>query len=270
MPGGPGLLTIGEFARRSGLSVRALRLYDRIGLLTPAEVVPGNGYRRYARRQLYAGRLIALLRRLDMPLTEITEIIGAPGPEVAGRLAEYWTEVERRLTAQRELADRLVRNLASETPAPDDPWPVSVRDVAEQHVVSEMRYVTAAELGWTREATERLYALAGRSGGSTGPRFVVFHGEVTEDADGPVEVCVPVRSEAAGRAEPAHREAYIPVIKGHFEPPQIFSVYDAARRWVRDHGHTVVAPPREVYGYGTDPGAARPDDLICDVALPFR
>jgi DNA-binding transcriptional MerR regulator len=269
MRDGPGLLTIGEFARRSGLSIRALRLYDRIGLLRPAEVVLDTGYRRYAASQLYAGRLVALLRRLDMPLTEIAEIVGAPGPEAAGRLAGYWTGVERRLAAQRELADRLVRNLAAETPAPDGSWPVSTRDVPEQHVVSELRYVTGADLGWIRDATARLTALADRSGGPVGPRFVVFHGEVTEDGDGPVEVCVPVRPEAAGRVEPAHREAYIPVAKGHFEVPQILSVYDAAGRWVRDHGHAVVAPPREVYGYETEPDSAGPDDPVCDVAVPF-
>ncbi len=270
MPGGLGLLTIGEFAGRSGLSIRALRLYDRIGLLQPAHVVPATGYRRYASRQLYAGRLIALLRRLDMPLTEITTIVSASGPDAAGRLADYWTAVEQRLAAQRDLADRLVRNLAAEAPAPHGAWPVSVRDVAEQHVLSEMRYINAAELSWIRDATTRLTALAARSGGPAGPRFVVFHGDVNEDADGPVEVCVPVHRDAAGRAEPAHREAYIPVIRGHLEPPRIFSVYDAVRRWVRDNGHTVTAPPREVYGYGTAPEAAGSGDLVCDVALPFR
>lgn len=267
MRDGSGLLTIGEFARRTGLSIRALRLYDRIGLLRPAEVVADTGYRRYVSRQLYAGRLIALLRRLDMPLTEIAEIVGAPGPEAAERLGDYWSGVERRLAAQRDLADRLVRNLAGETPAPDDHWPVNVRDVPEQHVVSELRYVTAADLRWVREATERLTALADRTGGPAGPRFVVFHGEVTEDADGPVEVCVPVRPEAAVRVEPAHREAYIRVVAGHFEVPQILSVYDAVGRWVRDHGHTAVAPPREVYGYAESLG---PDDPVCDVAVPFR
>lgn len=264
--GEPGLLTIGEFARRSGLSIRALRLYDRIGLLRPAEVVPGTGYRRYAGNQLYAGRLIALLRRLDMPLTEITAIVGAPGPDAAGRLAVYWTAVEQRLAAQRDLAERLVRNLAAGTPAPDGPWPVGVRDVADQHVLSEMRYVTAAELSWIGDATARLNALADHRGGPAGPRFVVFHGDVNEDANGPVEVCVPVRpgpDDTIGRAEPAHREAYIPVVKGHFEPPQILTIYDAVRRWVRDHGHIAAAPPREVYGYPTG-------DLVCDVALPFR
>lgn len=59
------------------------------------------------------------------------------------------------------------------------------------------------------------------------------------------------------------------MIKGHFEPPQILSVYDAGRRWVRDHGHTVVAPPREVYRYSAVPDAAAPGDLVCDVAVPF-
>jgi DNA-binding transcriptional MerR regulator len=271
MPGGPGLLTIGEFARRCGLSVRALRLYDRIGLLRPAEVVPDTGYRRYAARQLYAGRLIALLRRLDMPLTEITAIVGTPGPDAAGRLADYWTAVEQRLAAQRELADRLVRSLAAETPTTDEPWPVSVRDVADQRVLSELRYVTASELTWIRDATARLTARAGSCGGPAGPRFVVFHGEVTEDAAGPVEVCVPVPADTdTGRVEPAHREAYIEVVKGHFEPPQILSVYDAVRRWVHDHGHTIVAPPREVYGHPVTPEAAAPGDVVCDVALPFR
>jgi DNA-binding transcriptional MerR regulator len=270
MAGEPGLLTIGEFARRSGLSIRALRLYDRIGLLQPAHVVPATGYRRYASRQLYAGRLIALLRRLDMPLTEITAIVGAAGSEAAARLADYWTAVEQRLAAQRELADRLVRNLAGETPAPEDTWEVSVRDVAEQHVLTEVRYVNATEMGWIGEATDRLTDLADRSGGPAGPRFVVFHGEVTEDANGPVEVCVPVHPDAAGRAEPAHREAYIPVAKGHFEPPRILSIYDTVRRWVRERGHTVAAPPREVYTYGAVLETAGPGDLVCDVALPFR
>jgi DNA-binding transcriptional MerR regulator len=267
------LLTIGEFARRSRLSIRALRLYDRMGLLRPAEVVAETGYRRYAVRQLYAARLIALLRRLDMPLSQIAEILHAPAPapDVADRLAEYWTQVERRLAAQRELADRLVRSLAGETPAPAG-WPVAEREVPEQIVLTEQRYVTSAELRWIRDATARLTAVAERHGGAAGARFVVFHGEVTEDADGPVEVCVPVAPgvvEAAVRREPAHREAYTPVLKGHFELPQIMSVYDAVHRWVRARGLRATGSPREVYTYPVDPDTAAPDQVVCDVAIPY-
>ena len=71
------LLTIGVFARRSRLSPKALRLYDRIGLLAPAHVDRDNGYRRYRESQLETARLIAMLRRLDMPLSTVAEIVSA-------------------------------------------------------------------------------------------------------------------------------------------------------------------------------------------------
>jgi DNA-binding transcriptional MerR regulator len=263
-----GLLTTGEFARRSRLSVKALRLYDRSGLLRPAEVHPGNGYRRYAESQLYAARLIALLRRLDMPLSQIAAILHSPSS--AELLARYWADVERRLAAQRELADRLVRSLAGEVSATE--WHVRTREVPEQLVLTEQRYVTTPSLPWIRSAADRLARVAARHGGPAGPRFVVFHGEVSEDADGPVEVCLPVASFSSGsalRVEPAHREAYIPVIRGHFEAPQILSVYDAVRSWVRDRGLIVTGPPREVYAYPADLDHGDPADLVCDVAVPY-
>src|SRR3954469_6821738 len=46
------LLTIGRFGRLSGLSVGALRHYDELDLLRPAEVDRFTGYRRYRREQL--------------------------------------------------------------------------------------------------------------------------------------------------------------------------------------------------------------------------
>ncbi len=43
------MLTIGEFATATGLTAKALRLYDDLGLLAPAEVDPRNGFRRRVR-----------------------------------------------------------------------------------------------------------------------------------------------------------------------------------------------------------------------------
>src|SRR5688500_6180209 len=68
------LVTIGVFARRSWLSPKALRLYERQGLLLAAAVEERNGYRWYREEQLETARLIARLRRLDMPLATVVEI----------------------------------------------------------------------------------------------------------------------------------------------------------------------------------------------------
>nr|WP_192772802.1 MerR family transcriptional regulator [Plantactinospora soyae] len=69
------MLSIGEMARASGLSVSALRFYDGAGVLAPALVDPGTGYRRYAQQQVPAARLVAGLRRVGMPLAEITRLL---------------------------------------------------------------------------------------------------------------------------------------------------------------------------------------------------
>jgi DNA-binding transcriptional MerR regulator len=62
------LFTIGDLARASGLSVSALRFYDRAGLLVPVRVDPVTGYRWYSADQIRPARIVAGLRRVAMPL----------------------------------------------------------------------------------------------------------------------------------------------------------------------------------------------------------
>jgi predicted enzyme related to lactoylglutathione lyase len=69
------LMTIGQFANLSGLSVHALRHYDDVGLLAPAQIDPASGYRRYRRDQLGRARLIRALRWTDLPIEEIRHVI---------------------------------------------------------------------------------------------------------------------------------------------------------------------------------------------------
>lgn len=68
---GDEVMTIGRFARISGLSIHTLRHYDDVGILVPAEVDPESGYRRYRRDQVRQARLIQALRWIDLPVEEI-------------------------------------------------------------------------------------------------------------------------------------------------------------------------------------------------------
>jgi DNA-binding transcriptional MerR regulator len=69
------LLSIGQFARATGLTAKALRHYDAVGLLAPAVVEAGNGYRRYRVDQLAAARLIRKLRDLELPVAEVRRLL---------------------------------------------------------------------------------------------------------------------------------------------------------------------------------------------------
>jgi len=100
------MLGIGEVARASGLSVSALRFYDSAGVLAPAEVDPATGYRRYADDQVRAARLIAGLRRVGMPVSEIARAVRdlADPDAVRRRLDQHRRRLEDGLAdARREL-----------------------------------------------------------------------------------------------------------------------------------------------------------------------
>ena len=95
---------IGEMARASGLSVSALRFYDGAGVLVPAAVDPVTGYRRYADAQVRTARLVAGLRRVGMPLADITRAVRDPS-SVRGLLARHRQRLEDGLAdARRELS----------------------------------------------------------------------------------------------------------------------------------------------------------------------
>jgi DNA-binding transcriptional MerR regulator len=268
------LLTIGVFARRSRLSLKALRLYDRLGVLAPADVDRDSGYRRYRESQLATARLVAMLRRLDMPLAQVGEVVSASGPRAAQVIADYWDAVERRVASQRELAAHLRNRLLGEERS-FAMFEVHERDVPEQLVITEQRHLLLPALAdWIGAAIGRLLRAAGQCGGRTGPPFAVYHGEVNQDSDGPVEVCMPVDPEraadapAATRREAAHREAYVRLRKAQVENPQILSAFDAVGRWIAEHGLVETAPPREVYFANFV--LAGPADEVCDVAFPIR
>jgi DNA-binding transcriptional MerR regulator len=91
-----GMLSVGEVARRTGLTAKALRHYDRIGLLSPARV-SDDGYRWYDEEQVALARYIGRLRALDVPLDVVRACLdGADEHEVRRLLAAHRTALQAR------------------------------------------------------------------------------------------------------------------------------------------------------------------------------
>ncbi|MFI2303080.1 MerR family transcriptional regulator [Actinacidiphila glaucinigra] len=158
-------LTIGAFAKASRLSPKALRLYDELGLLTPARVDPLTGYRHYAPAQLERARLVAWLRRLGMPLARIREVCALDAPAAAREIRAYWARTEAAHGARRDLAVLLVDHLSRKDSAVND----------ANHPL-ELRYAALSDAGLVRPgnqdtayAGERLLAVADGFGGEGAP-----------------------------------------------------------------------------------------------------
>ena len=192
------LVTIGEFAARTRLSVKALRLYDRLGLVRPARTDPDSGYRYYGADQVERARLVGLLRRLDMPLAVIADVLARPPAEAAQAVGAYWAQVESATADRRALVSYLQSRL---TGASMTSYDIQTRALPERTVLAISAHVHAAETGaFFEDAFARLRAAGPGLPGIAGCPFLVFYGEVSDDSDGPLELCRPV---AAGVAAPA-------------------------------------------------------------------
>ena len=98
MVDGPELITVGQLARRVGLTAKALRHYDRVGLLSPAVVDPDTGYRLYSAEQVAPARLVRLLRSVDVPLDQVRACLARPDDEAA--VKQVLIQHRRRLQAR--------------------------------------------------------------------------------------------------------------------------------------------------------------------------
>ncbi len=235
-------MSIGEFARQSRLSPRALRLYDGLGLLSPVRVDELSGYRYYERGQLEQAGLISTLRHIGVPLATVREWLALDPAELAERVTAFWREAESQHAAQHKLVGILVDRLTGKRTVM---YEVATREMPPRSLLCLKRNVDEAG-AWTLGKEfigvirdQRLPRMKGRAGAV----FAIYWGEVSADSDGPVEWCKPVPDDEAEalaaqfpeltlRTEPAHREAYVDLgTGGQFDAVQFQLVSEALRTW---------------------------------------
>ncbi|MEV6298865.1 MerR family transcriptional regulator [Actinoplanes sp. NPDC051861] len=268
-------MTIGEFGRRSGLSIKALRLYDVSGLLPPAEVDAASNYRRYTSDQLERAGRISLLRRLGMPLAVITEVLALPDAEAVRRLDRWWATEEAAASARRESYTWLRTRLAHGD-EPPRVYEVGIMlrparkvaciqaEVDQQALVPVM---SAAEWEIRRHLEEQ-------GASTTAEHWVLYPSPVTPDNEGSIEVCVPYEGSVEPverltlRMEPECLVAYTTVVRDDCFYPRITQAYQAVWEHVSAAGQFVTGPPREIYLDWWD--RLRGTDPFVHVAIPVE
>lgn len=113
--GKPMLFRIGAFAQLSRVSVRMLRYYDQIGLLTPAHVDRQNGYRHYTLAQLERLHQICALRDLGFSVEDMALLLheAEPRTNIHALLQRTHQELAERIAADQARLQRIAARLQS-------------------------------------------------------------------------------------------------------------------------------------------------------------
>jgi DNA-binding transcriptional MerR regulator len=100
------LLRVGELAKRTGVTVRALHHYDSIGLLRPSGRSEG-GYRLYNRDDVARLHGIQTLRQLGVPLAEMAQLLDGGTSSLQAILARQLSSLDQEIARTQALRERL-------------------------------------------------------------------------------------------------------------------------------------------------------------------
>jgi DNA-binding transcriptional MerR regulator len=186
------LLTIGDFSRMTHLSVKALRHYHDVGVLTPAVVDPFTGYRSYDASQVPAAQVIRRLRDLHMPLEDIRTVLAAPDIESRNReIAAHLARMEQQLQQTQASVAALRALLEGPVPRPA----IELRTIPAVTALTVRETVHAADLvGWGTAAFGALAAACTAVGATAaGSLGALFPGDFFELERSEITVFLPVR-----------------------------------------------------------------------------
>jgi bifunctional DNase/RNase/DNA-binding transcriptional MerR regulator len=96
---------VGELARATGLTIRALHHYDDIGLLVPGRT--DGGHRAYSGADVERLYRVLALRGVGLALDEIGAVLDADGVSLVDTVRRHVAAVERDIEQRRRLLDRL-------------------------------------------------------------------------------------------------------------------------------------------------------------------
>ena len=270
------MLKIGEFSKLSRISVRMLRHYDEIGLLTPGEIDPFSGYRYYSESQLPVAGRIAALRDMGFGLADIGNMLQCYDDRAAMERAMLLHLSELR-TLEAETARRMrmlesaIKHLREDEKAME--YNVSIKTLPERHVASVRmtlpNYESEAML-WSVlvEETARLKLVPDE------PCYcsVVYHDSEYREREVDVEAQKTVRGRYPD-TEHVRFKTLPPVTFASATYRGSYARMDEANAavaaWVRDNGYAFDGPAFFIYHISPHE-TQNPEEFVTEICYPIQ
>ncbi|MBI5666652.1 MAG: MerR family transcriptional regulator [Chloroflexi bacterium] len=271
------MFKIGDFSKLTQVPVSALRYYDELGLLKPAQIDRFTGYRYYSFDQLPRLNRILALKDLGLSLEQIAQVLddNLTPEQLRGMFRLKQAELQQRVREEQERLARVearLRQIEMEDKMPD--YDVILKSIPAQHILSLRQIVPSIpQIGVIWGETYSALPAAGVT--MIAPPFCLYYDEEFTASDMDMEFAYPVAADctktidlAGGqqmttRDLPAIHQAACTVHRGVYSG--LNEAYVALGRWIETNGYRVVGPPREVYLQGSGG-----PDAVTEIQFPVE
>jgi DNA-binding transcriptional MerR regulator len=239
------ILSIGEFSKKTYLSVKALRHYHDVGLLEPVDVDPATGYRRYAASQVATAQAIRRFRDLDMPIDDVRRVLDAGTTDERNAvIVEHLGRMREQLARTQSSVDSLQALLTRPVP------PTAELELRHLPATTALVARTVVEFDtvadWLEPALASLHAeVVDRGLGVVAADGALYPDELFEAGVGEVVAFVPVDLAVRGTVELPATNVAVLVHTGPFS--ELDQAYGALGTVVAERGIGDTGPIREHY-----------------------
>ena len=247
------MLRIGDFSKRSQVSVKALRFYDEIGLLKPTYVDRFTGYRYYAPNLLARVSRILAFKELGFSLEEIALLLEEElsTSQVREALESKRAELSRRIVQEQARllqVESWLAQIEREGSLPN--YEILLKQVAPQLVASVRDTLNAYDAAAELFAELAFYL---KKHNTSGQQAAIWHTCAGQDRAIDCEAAI-----FLGGLVPASKR-----IRVYQLPPTVSAcvvhqgsddtvgeAYVAARSWIKNQGYKAQGANREIYWQG--------------------
>jgi DNA-binding transcriptional MerR regulator len=282
------MLKIGDFSKLSQVSVKALRYYDEIGLLKPAQVDRFTGYRYYSADQLPRLNRLLALKDLGFSLEQIAELLDEElSPvQVRGMLRLKQAEIQQRVQEEQAQLGRVearLRYIEQEGKMPT--YDVILKKI-EPQLVAAIRDVIPTYADQGQLWGELDAYLTRHKVNPIGACLTFYYDTEYKERDVDLEVCEPIAGSLGSEGQVTVRELpgmeTMACLLHHGNFDTISQTYQALISWIEANGYHIAGPNREVYlravvdlsgsgvEYPADYLTDNPDDRLTEIQFPVE
>ncbi|PIG92344.1 MerR family transcriptional regulator [Gloeocapsopsis sp. IPPAS B-1203] len=265
------MLKIGDFSKLSHVSIKALRLYDQMGLLKPVDIDKFTGYRYYSAHQLPRLNRILALKDLGFSLEQIAKLLDEISPaQIQGMLRLKQAELEQIVAEEQARLQRVavrLEQIEQEDKIPD--YDVVLKTIAPIKVAAIREIIPSfhAVVGLYNELLEYLQ----RQRVKESRYFAgIWHDTAYKDTDIDWEFAIAVEevcsSDRIKVYELPRVEMACVVHNGSYNTINL--AYAALPVWIEANGYNIAGSNREVYIVG---GNQQDDEsYVTEVQFPVE
>jgi effector-binding domain-containing protein len=275
-------ITISRFSAFTYLSQKALRLYDKKGILVPEEKDLFTGYRYYTTSQIEKALKIKTLCNLDFSLSDISDLLQAvdkkEDEKIQKIIAKYHSRTMKEIRRLEKIESILKENKDfMELFKMNVSEPV-IKDIPAMRVVSGRRTGSYEEV--CSEISEELFKIifspVNQKNGAriTGPCISICYDGEYRETDADIEMAVPVQGQieinddrySIRNLEPCRVISVI--YKGPYEHEGFSAAFNTAFKFAAEKNLETTGPERQIYL--SNPDETAPEELLTEVQIPVK